>query len=387
MTALAIIGCILLVGLVIYQIARINEIIKRIKGEEKAFLQSNNNTAVAILVFGFLLLFLTIYTSYHYKNMMFGYGPMLSASEHGTLIDKSMHIMLILIGIVYIITHILLFYFAYRYRYRKGKKAWYYPDNTKLEMVWTLTPFFVLAFLAIDGLMVWNKMMADIKPDEKHIEVEVTGMQFAWIVRYPGIDNILGTRDFKLTSGTNDLGQDWNDPKNWDDFKPDEIVLPKGKKVRIRILSRDVLHSFFLPHFRVKMDAVPGMPTYFVFTPSMTTEEYKNNLKKYPEWNVPADPSDPESKLKWEAFTFELACAELCGDSHFAMRRPVRVVTPEQYDAWVKSQQSYYLANVRGKDDDPNKGKPITINGVVNNGPAPSAEGGSETKADSTKAE
>ncbi|HND75230.1 MAG TPA: flagellar motor protein MotB, partial [Saprospiraceae bacterium] len=90
MTALAIIGCILLVGLVIYQIARINEIIKRIKGEEKAFLQSNNNTAVAILVFGFLLLFLTIYTSYHYKNMMFGYGPMLSASEHGTLIDKSM---------------------------------------------------------------------------------------------------------------------------------------------------------------------------------------------------------------------------------------------------------------------------------------------------------
>lgn len=229
--------------------------------------------------------------------------------------------------------------------------------------------------------------MADIKPDEKHIEVEVTGMQFAWIVRYPGIDNILGTRDFKLTSGTNDLGQDWNDPKNWDDFKPDEIVLPKGKKVRIRILSRDVLHSFFLPHFRVKMDAVPGMPTYFVFTPSMTTEEYKNNLKKYPEWNVPADPSDPESKLKWEAFTFELACAELCGDSHFAMRRPVRVVTPEQYDAWVKSQQSYYLANVRGKDDDPNKGKPITINGVVNNGPAPSAEGGSETKADSTKAE
>ncbi len=387
MTALAIIGCILLVGLVIYQIARINEIIKRIKGEETAFLQSNNNTAIAVLVFGFLLLFLTIYTSYYYKNRMFGYGPMLSASEHGKLIDHSMNTMLILTGIVYVITHILLFYFSYRYRYQKGKKAWFYPHNNKLEMVWTLTPFFVLAFLAIEGLMVWNKMMADVKPNDKYVEFEVTGMQFAWLVRYPGVDGKLGTRDFKLISGTNDLGQDWNDPKNWDDFKPDEIVLPKGKKVRVRITSRDVLHSFFLPHFRVKMDAVPGMPTYFIFTPSMTTEEYKNNLKKYPEWNVPADPSDPESKMKWETFTFELACAELCGDSHFAMRRPVRVVTPEQYDAWVKSQQSYYLANVRGNDDDPNKGKSIKINGVVNNGPAAAADSGSETKTDSTKAE
>jgi cytochrome c oxidase subunit 2 len=214
-------------------------------------------------------------------------------------------------------------------------------------------------------------------------------MQFAWLIRYPGPDGKLGTKNYKLISGTNDLGQDWNDSKNWDDFKPDELVVPKGRKIRIRINSRDVLHSFFLPQFRVKMDAVPGMPTYFVFTPTMTTDEFKNNLKKYPEWNVPADPSDPESKMKWETFTFELACAELCGDSHFAMRRAVRVVTQDQYDAWVKEQQSYYLANVRGKDGDPNKGKTITVNGVANTGIAAEkpAEGDASAKTDSTKAE
>ncbi|MCO6460072.1 MAG: cytochrome c oxidase subunit II [Saprospiraceae bacterium] len=389
MTTLVILGCILLVGLVIFQIARINEMIKRIKGEEEAVQQSNDNTALSVLLFGIVFLALALYTSYHYKDRMFGYGPMVSASKHGVWIDHSMHIMLVITGIVFVLTHILLFYFVWKYRYKKNRLGWYYPHNNKLEAVWTITPFIVLAYLAINGLVVWNKMMEDVKPGEDHIEIEVTGMQFAWLLRYPGMDGKLGTKNYKLISGTNDLGQDWNDPKNWDDFKPDEIVLPKGKKIRVRINSRDVLHSFFLPHFRVKMDAVPGMPTYFIFTPTMTTDEFRNNLKKYPEWNVPADPSDPESKMKWETFDFELACAELCGNSHFAMRRAVRIVTPEQYDEWVKSQKSYYLANIRGKAEDPNQGKTIKINGVENSG-APAekpAEGDAGVKADSTKAE
>jgi len=385
MTALVILGCFLLVGLVVFQMAKINEMIKRIKGEEAALEQSNNNTAWALLAFMVVFLIATIYSAFHYQNFMLGYGPLVPASEHAKYIDQLFNVTLVATGIVFVITHILLFYFAWRYKYKKGAKALYMPHDNKLEVIWTAAPAVVMAYLVINGLVVWNKVMADVVPNDNHIEIEATGMQFAWILRYPGVDGKLGTRDFKLTSATNDLGQDWNDPKNWDDFKPDEIVLPKGRKVRVRITSRDVLHSFYLPHFKVKMDAVPGLPTYFVFTPTLTTEEYKNNLKKYPEWNVPADPADPQGKKKWEAFTFELACAELCGDSHFAMRRAVRIVSPEQYDAWVKGQSSYYMANVRGKEDDPNKGKVISIDATVKKDTA--AQKAVPAPADTTKTE
>jgi len=167
----------------------------------------------------------------------------------------------------------------------------------------------------------------------------------------------LGSRDFKMISADNPCGQDWTDPKNFDDFHADELWLPVGKKVRIRIIARDVLHSFFLPHFRVKMDAVPGLPTYFVFTPTKTTDDYRNELRNYPEYNKPKDPTDPDSKMLWEEFNYELACAELCGRSHYSMRRIVRVVSEEEYKVWLTKQQSYYLSNIRGKDSDPNKGK------------------------------
>jgi cytochrome c oxidase subunit 2 len=123
-----------------------------------------------------------------------------------------------------------------------------------------------------------------------------------------------------------------------------------------------VLHDFYLPHFRVKMDAVPGMPTYFVFTPSKTTEEYRQELRKYPEYNV-EDPNN-EGKMLWETFEYELACAELCGAGHWNMRRIVRIVSQQEYDAWVANQSSFYVANIRNKDDDPLKGQKLRIDPV-----------------------
>ncbi|MBL7792051.1 MAG: OmpA family protein, partial [Saprospiraceae bacterium] len=101
------------------------------------------------------------------------------------------------------------------------------------------------------------------------------------------------------------------------------------------------------------MDAVPGMPTYFVFTPEMTTEEYRQKLRDYKEYQLP-DPNDPE-KMLWETFNYELACAELCGSGHFSMRRVVRIVEEAEYKAWLAQQQSYYLSSIRGTADDPNK--------------------------------
>ena len=143
------------------------------------------------------------------------------------------------------------------------------PHDNKLEVIWTAVPAVVMCFLVIRGLVAWNEVMADVSEGEEHIEIEATGQQYLWHLRYPGADGKLGTRNFRLIkSGENPLGQDWMDDKNLDDIMPSEIVLPVGKKVRVRITAMDVLHSFDLPHFRVKMDAVPGMPTYFVFTPT-----------------------------------------------------------------------------------------------------------------------
>ena len=104
-------------------------------------------------------------------------------------------------------------------------------------------------FLVVGGLDVWNEAMADVEPGEEVIEFEATGYQFAWALRYPGEDGKLGTRDYTKINGVNSLGQVWTDEKNLDDLMVDEIVLPKGKKVRVRIIARDVLHNFYLPHF------------------------------------------------------------------------------------------------------------------------------------------
>jgi cytochrome c oxidase subunit 2 len=228
-------------------------------------------------------------------------------------------------------------------------------------MVWMLIPAVVMTFLVVGGLQAWNKSMADVTEKEvsgsDYIEIEATGMQFAWLLRYPGRDNKLGSKHFTKITGTNPLGQDWTDEKNIDDFHPNEIVLPVGKKVRVRINSRDVLHNFYLPQFRVKMDAVPGMPTYFVFTPQVTSDSMRSRYKNFEHWNV-ADKKD-ETKKRYEAFEYELACAELCGRGHYSMRRVVKIVSPEEYENWLDEQEktSHYLANVFGKEGDVLKSK------------------------------
>jgi len=203
--------------------------------------------------------------------------------------------------------------------------------------------------------------MADTTPEDNAIEIEATGYQFAWNIRYAGPDNAIGTKNYKKISATNALGQDWTDVKNLDDFNADEIVLPVNRKVRVRIISKDVLHNFYLPHFRVKMDAVPGLPTYFVFTPTKTTEEYREELRKYKEYQSPVDPSDPTSAPRWQAFEYELACAELCGKGHYSMRRLVKIVSESEYEAWLKNQKSTYLTTVRNTDEDPFKGQVLDI--------------------------
>ena len=359
-----IIACLILIAVIVVQIGRVSELSAKIRGEEEAEQKSNEASGSLMMPFMIVFLALCVYTAYYYKNWMLGYGPLQSASEHGGSIDSLFNVTTIITGIVFLATHILLFYFAYKYQQRPGRVGEFISHDNKLEVIWTAIPAVVMTFLVVGGLDAWNEITADVPLEAKStlratgenefIEIEGTGYQFAWHLRYPGEDGKLGARNYKKINGVNPLGQVWTDEKNLDDFHASEIYLPVGKQVRVRITARDVLHNFYLPHFRVKMDAVPGLPTYFVFTPTKTTEEFRLGLKEYPEYNVP-DPEDPELML-WETFDFELACAELCGSGHYAMRRLVKIVSDEEYDEWLSKQSSYYFSSIRDTDEDPFKG-------------------------------
>lgn len=351
-TTLIVILCIALLLLIIVQIARVRDLAKQLRGAEEV--EARNTQATGIYLFAFMVVFLVAGTVsiMYFKNWYLGYGPHASASEHGSRIDDMMHITFLVTYIVFIITHILLFYYAFKYRKQKGKKAQFISHNNTLEIVWTGIPAIVMTFLVIGGLDAWNEIMGDVGADDDYLEIEATGYQFAWQMRYPGEDGLLGRKDFRLITGTNSLGQDWTDLKNADDILVNDIVLPVDQKVRVRITAKDVLHDFYLPQFRVKMDAVPGLPTYFVFTPTKTTKEWRKELSQYEEYQIP-DPEDPEKQL-WETREFELACAELCGIGHWSMKRKVTIVEQDEYEEWLAGQNSYYLSNIRGTDADPN---------------------------------
>lgn len=375
MTILITILCVILLAIVVVQIGKVTELAGKLRGEEVVELESNNRSAFWLLIFGAGFLIFCIWSAWYYKNSMLGYGPHESASVHGSTLDSLFNVTLFFTGVVFVITQAALFWFAYKYRKGPGTKASYISHDNKLEIIWTIVPTIVMTILVINGLVAWNEVMADISEDEEYIEIEAMGYQFAWTIRYPGPDGKLGARDFrKIDLGNNPMGQDWEDVKNHDDFHADEIVLPVGKKVRVRITSRDVLHNFYLPHFRVKMDAVPGIPTYFVFTPEKTTEDYRQMLRPYDEYQVPTDANDPQSEPKWKTFNYELACAELCGIGHYSMRKIVRIVSEEEYNTWLDQQTSWYANTIRNSDADPFKGQDMPIDEQIEAGDMIEAE-------------
>jgi len=339
---------VVLVIIFLVQVGKARELASMIRSDKSEEYENNNVNAGLGMLFmvGFLLI--CVVSFIYYIPYILGWGPNTAASEHGLSVDYMFNITLFFTSIVFFACQFLLFWFAWKYRGRKGARAKYWSHDERLEMVWMLIPAVVMTFLVVGGLQAWNKSMADVTEKEvsgsDYIEIEATGMQFAWLLRYPGRDNKLGSKHFTKITGTNPLGQDWTDEKNIDDFHPNEIVLPVGKKVRVRINSRDVLHNFYLPQFRVKMDAVPGMPTYFVFTPQVTSDSMRSRYKNFEHWNV-ADKKD-ETKKRYEAFEYELACAELCGRGHYSMRRVVKIVSPEEYENWLDEQEktSHYLA-------------------------------------------
>ncbi len=242
------------------------------------------------------------------------------ASVHGVKLDSMFWLSMGIIMIALVITQILLFVYAYKYQHQEGKRAYFFPHNNKVEIIWTTIPAVVMAILIFNGWKQWADITGPAPKDS--VVLEVMGKQFNWMVRYPGADAQLGNLNYRLIDATNEWGFDFNDKHGLDDFTPREIHLPKGRPVLVRIRARDVIHGMYMPHFRAQMYAVPGMPTQFWFTPTKTTEEMRTETGN-------------------ANFNYELACSQICGRGHFAMKMAVIVDDETDYAAWVAQQKSF----------------------------------------------
>ena len=252
----------------------------------------------------------------------FAWNPLLlpsASSEHGVIIDELMRFTMILIISVFFLLHLFLFYFLHKYKKSSDKhKAYYYTHNNKLEYIWTIVPAIILTGVILYGLNVWDRI-TNADTSEASV-IEVYGKQFGWNARYPGEDQKLGSHDYKLVGGANALGIDIDDVNSLDDKVTRELHLVVGKPVLMKLRSQDIIHSAFMPHFRVQMNCVPGMTTQFVFTPTKTTKEMK--------------------MLEGDDFEYVLLCNKICGVAHYNMQMKVVVETQEEYDAWLLKQNT-----------------------------------------------
>lgn len=330
MSAIFLLLILLLGFLITFQIAKASEYVGILKGEKKNFEQNNRVNGFLMIAFLVLGLVGVYWCNELYKGKILGEA----ASDHGEKIDTMLHITLVITGVVFVITQVLLFWFAYKYQYSEKRKAYYFPHNNKLELIWTVIPAIALTVLVGFGLLYWFRITGDAPKDA--LQVEVTGKQFNWIFRYPGKDNIFGKKYYRNIDDKTDnsLGLLWDDPATHDDLVVQTTMyLIKDRPVKLIINSRDVIHDVGLAHFRMKMDAVPGTPTTMWFTPKFTTEEMRKKL------------NDPE-------FDYELSCDQMCGKGHFSMRGIVKVVTPEEFILWRAKEKPNY-ARVMGDKSSP----------------------------------
>jgi len=310
--------------LIIFFIYRLSRLIKSrpqaSKDHKKEYLKLNKVNAGLLLGFGILGLIGSVWITLATSDQVLP-GPV---SVHGEDVDRLFYWTLGLTGFVFFLTEFLLFYFSWKYRHTPSQKAYFFPIDYKLEFIWTIIPALTFIGLNIMGFTTIHKIM-DLPPEDA-VVVEILGQQYSWMVRYPGPDGELGEFDFRYIDPVNHFGLKLNDPASFDDFMPMQMYLPVNRSIELKIRSRDVIHSVFLPYFRVKMDAVPGMPTRFNFIPTKTTEEMR-------------------AELEDEDFDYELACTELCGRGHFAMRFIVKVIEQEEFDAWYEEQESWLAKN------------------------------------------
>jgi cytochrome c oxidase subunit 2 len=197
----------------------------------------------------------------------------------------------------------------FRFRHQEGRRAAYEPENTKLEQWLGIGTAVAVAALLAPGLFVWYQFVTVPKDAT---EIEVVGQQWQWSFRLPGKDGRLGASEVQYVTSNNPLGLNPNDPNGRDDIViiDEELHLPLGKPVKVLLRSIDVVHDFYVPEFRVKMDLMPGLVTFFWFIPTRTG-------------------------------TFESFCAAFCGVGHPHMRASIVVEAENKYQEWLQKQQTF----------------------------------------------
>ncbi len=230
------------------------------------------------------------------------------ASNWGS-IDSALAITLYICAIAFVVLNLFMAWAIWRYRHRPGNKAHYEPENSKLEKRLTLWTGIGIAAMLAPGLIAWHEYVT--VPNDAAI-VEATGQQWQWAFRYPGPDGVLGAAEVAHINGDNPFGIDPRDPYGRDDIlvETNELHLPLGRPVKMVLRSKDVLHDFYVPQFRAKMDLVPGIVTYFWMTPTA-------------------------------AGSFDILCAELCGVGHHQMRGTVVVEQQADFDRWLSEQMTF----------------------------------------------
>jgi cytochrome c oxidase subunit 2 len=302
---------------IIGKILKVYDLSQQIQGKKP--LNWNNVMATICIIF----LVLGLYGAYWSLTTQGSMNLGESASAHGVKIDQMFSTTTILTLIVFFITQILLFTFLFRYRNSDKRKAYFLPHNDTVEKVWTIAPAVVLTILVVFGFFTWQEITNSTDgKGESSINIDVTGKQFEWVLRYAGNDDKLGATSYKLVSGGNNLGVDFNDKNAFDDLRADTLVVPVNKSIRLNIHAQDVIHSVYMPHFRLQLNAVPGLPTYFRFVPTITTNEMRNKT------------DNPK-------FEYALYCNKICGSSHYNMQKVVRVVTQAEYNEWITKQKPY----------------------------------------------
>jgi cytochrome c oxidase subunit 2 len=224
-------------------------------------------------------------------------------------IDATLNITFLITGAVFVAVIGFMAYCVWRFRHKAGQTALYEPENKKLEWWLTVATAVGVAAMLAPGLYVWHQFVT--VPKEAS-EVEIVGRQWSWSYRLPGKDGKLGTSDPLNVSADNPLGLNPNDPYGKDDviIESGDLHLQIGKPVKVLLRSIDVLHDFYVPEFRAKMDMIPGLVTFFWMTPTRTG-------------------------------TFDSLCAELCGVGHSQMRGSVVVAEAAAYQAWLEKQQTF----------------------------------------------
>ena len=371
---------VLFVLIFLAQIIRVFEISSNIgKNKNEVTDSSNNINGIFLLIAGIVLLVFFFWQRAEWMHLTL----QTPASEHGVIIDKLWDTTMGLIMFVFLLLTPMLFGIAYYFRGRQDRKASFITHNNKLEIFWTAIPAVTLLALISYGLNVWGKIVNQDVSDA--IVVEVYAKQFGWSARYAGEDNKLGSANVRYVGGRNELGviskntkenqikaidekidkllaeiENSDNPAEKklksarveklekkrktlltyfittseeqllaaeDDVVTKELHLPVGKKVLFKFRSQDIIHSAFLPHFRVQMNCVPGTTTQFAFTPTVTSEDMKKEMDN-------------------ELFDYVLLCNKICGNAHYNMQMKVIVESEEDFNKWMESQNENKIINL-----------------------------------------